>query len=71
VLKLDMMRPFATSNMVEYTLEPKGDATTVTWSMQGPMPFPAKVVSTFVDMDKMVGSDFEVGLANLKAYAER
>jgi uncharacterized protein YndB with AHSA1/START domain len=71
VLKLDMMRPFATSNMVEYTLEPKGDATTVTWSMQGPMPYPAKLMSVLIDMDKMVGSDFETGLANLKAYAEK
>jgi uncharacterized protein YndB with AHSA1/START domain len=71
VLKLDMTRPFMASNVVEYTLEPSGDATRVTWSMQGPMPYPAKVVSVVVDMDKMVGNDFEVGLANLKAYAEK
>jgi uncharacterized protein YndB with AHSA1/START domain len=71
MLKLDMTRPFMASNVVEYTLEPRGEATRVTWSMQGPMPYPAKVVSVVVDMDKMVGSDFEVGLANLKAYAEK
>jgi uncharacterized protein YndB with AHSA1/START domain len=70
-LKLDMLRPFAASNVVDYTLEPKGDTTRVTWSMQGAMPYPAKVMSVIVDMDKMVGGDFEVGLANLKAYAER
>jgi uncharacterized protein YndB with AHSA1/START domain len=70
-IKLDMMRPFAARNVVDYTLEPKGDTTRVTWSMQGAMPYPAKLMSVIVDMDKMVGSDFEVGLANLKAYAER
>jgi uncharacterized protein YndB with AHSA1/START domain len=70
-IKLDMIRPFAASNVVDYTLEPKGDTTHVTWSMQGAMPYPAKVISVLVDMDKMVGSDFEVGLANLKSYAEK
>ena len=70
-IKLDMIRPFAASNVVDYALEPKGETTRVTWSMQGAMPYPAKVMSVLVDMDKMVGSDFEVGLANLKAYAEK
>jgi hypothetical protein len=52
-------------------MERSSGATRVTWSMHGPMPYPAKVLSTFVDMDRMVGTDFEVGLRNLKAYAER
>jgi uncharacterized protein YndB with AHSA1/START domain len=70
-LKLDMIRPFMANNIVDYTMERSGGATRVTWSMHGPMPYPAKVLSTFVDMDRMVGTDFEVGLRNLKAYAER
>ena len=70
-LKLDMLRPFNASNMVDYRIEPNGNATRVSWDMQGPMPFPAKVMSVFVDMDKMVGKDFEQGLADLKTVAER
>ncbi len=69
-LKLDFMRPFEASNMVEYRLEPKGTATQVSWDMHGPMPFISKVMCVFVDLDKMIGKDFEAGLANLKALAE-
>lgn len=71
VMKLDMERPFATSNIVEYTLASKGDATNVTWAMRGPQPLLAKVVGLFVDCDKMVGESFEEGLANLKTLAEK
>jgi uncharacterized protein YndB with AHSA1/START domain len=69
-LQLDMLKPFKARNVVEYTLEPRGDATEVTWAMHGPAPFLSKVMCLFVDMDKMVGTDFEVGLANLKAVTE-
>ena len=70
-LKLDMVRPFMVSNIVDYRMEPSGAATRVTWDMHGPMPYMAKVMSTFVDMDKMVGKDFEEGLASLKTVAEK
>jgi len=70
-LKLDFVKPFEAHNTVDFTLEPKGDATDVTWAMNGPMPFISKVVCLFVDMDSMVGKDFEAGLANLKAIAEK
>jgi hypothetical protein len=70
-LKLDFMQPFEAHNTVEFLLEPKGDATQVTWAMQGPMPFLSKVICLFMDMDRMVGADFEAGLANLKSVAER
>jgi hypothetical protein len=56
---------------VDFTLQPKGDATEVTWAMRGPMPFVSKLITLFIDMDRMVGGDFEAGLANLKAVAER
>jgi len=52
-------------------MEPKGDATSVTWAMHGPVPYMAKVVHVIFNMDRMVGQDFEAGLANLKALAER
>lgn len=71
VLKLDFIKPFAGSNVVEYTLVPKGNATDVTWSMRGPRPFISKVISVFVDMDRMVGQDFEAGLAKLGTVATK
>jgi carbon monoxide dehydrogenase subunit G len=70
-LKLDFVKPFEAHNTVDFTLEPSGEATRVTWAMQGPMPFVSKLITVFVDMDRMVGQDFEAGLANLKSIAER
>lgn len=70
-IALEFVRPFKASNVAEFTLVPSGDATLVTWSMRGSMPFFNKVFSVFVDMDKMIGKDFEAGLANLKAVAEK
>lgn len=70
-IKLDFLRPFESHNTTEFTLTPQGDATTVTWNMTGPMPFITKIMSVFVSMDKMIGKDFEKGLANLKAAAEK
>jgi RNA polymerase sigma-70 factor (ECF subfamily) len=63
--------PFEVRNTVEFTLTPSGGATNVTWAMHGPAPFVAKIIHVFIDMDRMVGSDFEAGLASLKAAAER
>ena len=69
-IKLDFVRPFEAHNVVEFTLEPAGDSTTVTWALHGPAPYISKVMSLFFSMDKMVGTDFETGLASLKAAAE-
>jgi carbon monoxide dehydrogenase subunit G len=69
-LKLDFVKPFEVHNMVEFSLERRGEETSVTWDMQGPAPFVSKVIGLFVDMDDMVGRDFEAGLAALKAVAE-
>jgi hypothetical protein len=69
-IALDFVEPFAAHNIVEYTLESRGDATQVTWSMTGQSPYIAKVICLFMNMDRMVGKDFEAGLANLKAVAE-
>lgn len=70
-IKLDFIKPFEAHNMVDFTLEPTGDATQVTWAMAGETPFLGKIIHVFVDMDSMVGKDFEAGLANLKAAAEK
>jgi hypothetical protein len=69
VLNLHMLRPFKAQNIVEFTLAPEGNATNVTWAMQGHQPYMAKLVSTFIDCDKMVGKQFEEGLAKLKGIA--
>src|SRR5882672_5012099 len=70
-MDLDFVKPFEAHNKVVFTLTPKGDTTEVTWAMQGPVPYPAKVMHVFVDMDSMVGKQFETGLANLKAISEK
>ena len=70
-LKLDFEKPFEAHNIVNFTMEPKGDATSVTWAMHGPVPYMAKIVHVIFNMDRMVGQDFEAGLANLKALAEK
>ena len=70
-IKLDFIKPFEAHNTVQFTLEPKGDVTNVTWAMQGSTPYFAKIIHVFIDMDRMVGRDFKAGLASLKAIAER
>ena len=70
-IKLDFLKPFEAHNTAEFTLVPRGDATEVTWAMHGPNLFIGKVMSVFMSMDRMIGKDFEAGLANLKTAAER
>jgi len=70
-IKLDFLAPFEAHNTAEFVLTTQGDATTVTWAMTGPNMFLGKVMSVFTSMDSMVGKDFESGLANLKAIAEK
>ena len=55
IMKLDFIRPFAAHNIAEFTLQPKGDATNVTWALHGPSPYVSKVMSVFFSMDGMVG----------------
>jgi uncharacterized protein YndB with AHSA1/START domain len=69
-IKLDFLSPFEAHNRADFALEPKGDTTTVNWTMTGPSNFMTKLMGVFVSMDKMVGPDFEKGLASMKAVAE-
>jgi uncharacterized protein YndB with AHSA1/START domain len=69
--KLDFETPFEAHNLVTFTLESRDNATQVTWLMEGPVPYFAKIIHVFMNMDKMVGGDFEAGLATLKTLAEK
>jgi hypothetical protein len=70
-IKLDFERPFEGHNTAEFTFVPQGDATLVTWAMYGPAPFLSKLMQVFINMDTMIGKDFETGLANLKRLTEK
>jgi uncharacterized protein YndB with AHSA1/START domain len=75
VIKLDFLKPFEAHNTAEFTMLPQGDSThvttTVTWRMRGPAPFMSKLMQVFMNLDHMIGKDFEIGLANLKRLAEK
>jgi Polyketide cyclase / dehydrase and lipid transport len=71
LIKLDFIKPFEAHNTAEFTLDRQGDSTTVTWIMNGQQPYMFKVMSVFCSMDKMIGKDFETGLANLKSITEK
>ena len=70
-IKLDFLRPFESHCQTVFTLEPKGDNTTVTWTMSGPSAFITKLMGLFASMDSMIGKDFEAGLASMKSAAEK
>jgi len=70
-LKLTMLKPLAAQNTVVFTLEPGGEATNVSWAMSGERPLIGKVMDVLFNMDRMVGSKFEQGLAKLKAIVEK
>ncbi|MBI3507930.1 MAG: SRPBCC family protein [Proteobacteria bacterium] len=71
VIKLDFSRPFEAHNVAEFAIVPAGGEVEVTWAMSGPAPFVSKLMGLFFSMDKMIGADFEAGLASLKAEAEK
>lgn len=68
--RLDFLKPFDGTNDTEFTFKPKGAQTEVTWVMTGKNNFLFKAVGLFLDCDKMIGPQFEQGLANLKTLAE-
>src|SRR5207302_4610252 len=69
-IKLEFLKPFAATNTAEFTFKPEGNRTVVTWSMAGNVNFMAKIVHLFMDMDRMIGGNFEKGLAQLKSVVE-
>lgn len=71
VAMVDFTKPFHAHNRNEFLLEAQGSSTNVSWSMQGTNLYVMKVMSVFTNMDRIAGKHFEVGLAKLKAIAER
>jgi hypothetical protein len=70
-LRLEFIRPFAGVNDVEFTFAPDGGKTLVTWTMTGKFNFITKAFCLFFNMDKMIGTDFEKGLAGIKSKVEK
>jgi hypothetical protein len=71
LIKLDFFKPFEGHNTAEFTMLPQSDATHLSWVMRGPAPFISKLMQVFMNLDRMIGKDFEVGLANLKKLTEK
>ena len=71
IIKLDFIKPFEGHNVAEFTMQPEGTMTKVTWAMHGPNQFISKVFQVFMNMDNMIGKQFATGLSNLKGIAEK
>jgi hypothetical protein len=71
VIKLNFIKPLKSHSTAEFMLVPKGNSTDVTWAMYGPVSLAMKIFQVFVNMDRMIGKDFERGLADLKSIAEK
>lgn len=69
-IKLEFLKPFRATNTAEFTFKPDGDRTVVTWTMTGEKNFIAKAVGLVMNMDRMVGGQFETGLARMKSVVE-
>lgn len=71
VQELHFLRPMDDRGVARYEVAPAPGGSEITWSMEGKSTFPSKIMCVFMDMDKMVGGEFEKGLASLKAIAEK
>lgn len=69
--KLEFFKPFAATNSAEFTFREEGGRTALTWTMRGRNNFIGKAMCLVFDMDKMVGGDFEAGLAGIKSIVEK
>jgi uncharacterized protein YndB with AHSA1/START domain len=69
-MNLEFLKPFKAANHVEFAFKPQAEGTAVSWSMSGHKQFLQKIFCSFMNMDKMVGSEFEKGLAQLKTVVE-
>ena len=68
-LRLEFLKPFKSDNRIAFVLTPRGDSTHVVWRMTGPRPLLMRVLGPLVSMDKLVGKDFDKGLARLEDAA--
>ena len=69
-IHLEFIKPFAATNTTDFAFKPEGGQTAVTWTMTGKNNYMSKLFGLFMNMDKMIGGDFERGLAQLKAVSE-
>jgi hypothetical protein len=69
-IKLEFLKPFAATHTAEFTFKPEGDRTQVTWDMFGEKNFLSKAIGLFMNMDKMIGNNFEQGLAQMESAAK-
>jgi hypothetical protein len=69
-IKLEFVKPWASTSTTLFTFKPAGEGVSVTWKMEGNNDFVGKAFSAFMDMDGMIGKDFEKGLASMKTLAE-
>jgi hypothetical protein len=69
-IRLEFFKPFAGTSIAEFSFKPAGNQTAVTWSMTGENNFMAKAIHLFMNMDKMIGGQFEKGLAQMKSIVE-
>lgn len=70
-IRLEFFKPFAATNTAEFSFKPSAGGTSVTWAMEGKNNFVARAICVFMDMDKMVGGQFEQGLSQLKTLTEK
>jgi hypothetical protein len=70
-LNLNFLKPFKANNVTEFKITQNGNTSNVNWEMRGPLNLLMKIMHMFMNMDKMVGKDFEKGLTNLKSIVER
>ena len=69
-IRLEFIKPFAETCQADFALAAEGEGTKVTWGMDGNHNYVSKIMCVFMDMDKMIGTDFEKGLGQLKSLAE-
>ena len=69
-VKLEFFKPFTATNTADFTFKPEGNQTVVSWSMFGDKNFMAKAIHLVMNMDKMIGGQFEKGLADMKSAVE-
>ena len=69
-IKLEFLKPLAGTSIAEFTFTPEGNQTAVTWSMAGKVNFMAKAVHLFMNVDRMIGNNFEQGLGRMKSITE-
>jgi hypothetical protein len=69
-IDLEFFKPFAGNSIADFTFKPEGNQTVATWTMTGTNNFMAKAIHLFMNMDKMIGGQFEKGLASMKSLVE-